>query len=239
MKVRLSLFLFLLPYQSLGAVSSTSLSAQEILTLPGENRLVVAKDHRVLLAQKLPEMAFNSTLSMQQRWKALTLHTQLEGAKALPLVEKAMKSPEWFMRNAALVSLKAIAPERAEKFAFELLEDKALVVRSAAVAHLPENLTQAQREQLWDLMESKSNFRGKQSLWVRAEIFQKLVIKPQKREIALYVKALREKDQRFHGAALEALQQLGPPVAKKSESLESQRKKWLQWASTADLSRFN
>ncbi|MCE3011111.1 MAG: hypothetical protein LW875_10925 [Proteobacteria bacterium] len=239
MKAGLTVITFLVSSQSLGAPLPASLSAQEILTLPAENRLLVARDHRNMLSQKLPEMAFDQNLSMPQRWRALALHTQLEGVKALPQVEKAIKSPEWFMRNAALLSLKSIAPERVEKFAFELLEDKALVVRSAAVGHLPENLSQAQREKLWDLMESKSNFRGLQSLWVRAEIFQKLVLKPQKRELPLYLKALREKDQRFHGPALKALQQMGPQVAKNSESMEVQRQKWLKWAATADLSRFN
>lgn len=214
---------------------TTTMTAEELLSMPGANRMEVArfqKDEKMI--NQLWTLAFDEKKDMGTRWKSLTLAAQMNKDKAQEPLSKALKSNEWFMRNAALVAYREFFPEKAISVATQLLKDKALVVRSAAVESLPNQMTDEVRDQLWEELYQNYNFRKKQSLWVRSLIIQKLSDMPRSKEASLFVKALREQDERLHMPAITALekissQKLGLKLAKKDKP-EKLRALWLDWA---------
>lgn len=204
--------------------------AEEILTLPEKNRYLVAEKKSDELYPVLIEFSKSEKKSMQTRWKALTLAVHLVGEKSLPEVEQALKAPEWFMRNAGLVALQSIDPEKAKARAKGLMKDKALVVRSAAVEVIGNDLDTSTRDLFWDELEASYNFRQKQGLWVRGQILEKLAAHPEKKEIPLFVKALKDKDLKLHSSAIAALERTTQvKLGKSHEGLSEKRQMWIQW----------
>lgn len=214
----------------------TSIAVDELLSMPGANRFEVAKFHKdEKLVQQLWERAFDEKKDMGTRWKSLTLAAQINKEKAQEPLSKALKSQEWFMRNAALVAYREVFPEKTVAIATELLKDKALVVRSAAVESLPPLMTDEVRDRLWEELHQDYNFRKKQSLWVRSLILQKLAATPRSKEASLFVRALKEPDERLHSHAIQALEKisslkLGTKLADKKRKSEKLRALWLDWA---------
>lgn len=207
------------------------LSVAEILSLPGENRLAVAQGRKSELAKPLEETIFNRNAEFGLRWKAVMLLAQLEKAKAIGVLDKALQSKEWFLRNAALLAYADAAPERASSIAAKMLEDKALVIRSAAVDVLSRNLDSQTREVLWNEIDQPHNFRKKQSLWIRPQILKALAESPQPRELSLFLSHLREKDERMHSHAIRALERVTNEIRGKSITpLAEKRGLWLKWA---------
>lgn len=205
--------------------------AEEILTMPEKNRIMVAQKKSSELYPVLVDISRNEKKSMPIRWKALTLATRLDSKRAMVELEKNLQAPEWFMRNAALVSMRAIQPDKAKAAALKLLKDKALVVRSAAVDALSGNMTLATRDALWEEMDSEYNYKQKQGLWIRKQILEQLAAHPEKKEIPLLVKVLKEKDESLHPVVFAALEKVSSQtLGKKQDSLEAKRKLWLKWA---------
>jgi hypothetical protein len=205
--------------------------ALEVLAMPEQNRILVAKEKSQELYPSLITLAQSDAETMQVRWKALTLAAQLNPKLVLPELEKAIKSPLWFMRNAALVAMQSQHPQAAKKAALVLIKDKALVVRSAAVDALGADLDSASRDLLWEEMEAKYNYRKNQSLWIREQILGKLALSPEPREAALFYKALNEKNTKMHEPAILALENLNQrKLGSPSQKVSQKRELWLQWA---------
>ncbi len=165
------------------------LLAEEILTMPEKNRYMVAEKKADELFPALVTLSQSEKKAMPVRWKALTLAAYLKKEKYLPELEKALKSKEWFMRNAGLVAIYSFDKKRAQSVAKDLIKDKALVVRSAAIEVLgnqPE-LAPETRDLFWEEMSASYNFRQKQGLWVREQILEKLAANPEKKEMPLFV----------------------------------------------------
>jgi HEAT repeat protein len=181
------------------------------------------------LAESLLKIAFDPTQAMTNRWKALHLGASLKGAAAKVDLDKALKSNEWFMRNAALVGIEKLYPKEAQKAARGLLQDKALVVRSAAVEVIRRNLDDEARDLFWDELEKSYNFRNKQSLWVRAQIVEALAQAPEKREMPIFAKLLRDKDTRLHYFSILALEKISnKKLGTTKSTLAQKRDLWLK-----------
>lgn len=206
--------------------------AEEILTMPERNRYMVAEKKADELFPALITLSQTEKKSMQVRWKALTLAAYLKKNKAMPELEKALKSKEWFMRNAGLVAIQSFDARKAEMAAKDLIKDKALVVRSAAVEVLGAGagMTQATRDLFWEEMNANYNFRQKQGLWVREQILEKLAQNPEKNEMPLFVKALKE-EPKMHATAIVAMEKIAQTkLGKANTTIEQKRKLWIQWA---------
>lgn len=207
------------------------LNIAEILSLPAPNRFAVAQNRRADLLPELDRHAFDSSKGYADRWKAVVLYAQLSGDQSVPFLNRALKSDQWFMRNAALISFQEVMPTRAAAAAKTLLSDKALVVRSAAVQVLESHMDSEVRELLWSEIDQPRNFRKKQSLWTRPQILELLAKEPSQRELPLFITYLRESDPRMHQPAVLGLeritrQNLGKPETK----LADKRGLWLNWS---------
>ncbi|MFN7727672.1 MAG: HEAT repeat domain-containing protein [Bdellovibrio sp.] len=207
------------------------MTVQELLSLPAENRVLVAKGRGGQFAKELETMAFSQDEEYGTRWKALTLTAQIQGPKSEKILAKALKAPEWYMRNAAILAYREVLPRQALGAARSLLSDKALVVRSAAVNVLGKKLEQNDRELLWDALTAKMNFRKKQSLYIRGQILAVLANDPLEREMPLFLKHLQEDDRRLHSSAIIALERMtSSKLGKNKDSIDQKRDLWIKWA---------
>ena len=182
--------------------------AMEVLALPEANRGSVAQLKKVEIYPALQAIVFDPERSLQTRWKALVTMAQADPDLALKDVRKAAKFKDWFMKSAALSALKIAKPTEGRALALELLTDKALIVRSAAVGALDSPLSSAEREALWSELTKDYNFHRGQSLWVRAQILNKLSEAPEKGEVSAFAAALKEKEGQMHVAAIIAIEKL-------------------------------
>lgn len=211
--------------------SYSAVSAQDLVSMPHENRIQILKKSRdKKLVADLEVLAFEPKRSMPDRWKALMALVQKNEKQSLPLLQKALASNEWFMVNAGLVGMKTVNPELAHLHALKLLDHKALVVRSAAIQSLKTPQKIQERELLWEHLDSQHNFRKTQSLWVRAEILSRLGEKPLRKEVPLFVKALRDSDVRLHRPAIRALELLVPKGPVSDRKLSERRQDWIKWS---------
>ena len=188
--------------------TSKQISAFEILNLPAENRKFAALESGADLIKELRVLANDQQNTMSVRWKALMLMTELNPKESIQDLLKAVHSPEWYMRNAGLVGLQSIYKEKALEVAQDLIKDKALVVRSAAVELLSQNLSPMNREILWQEFYMKYNFRAEQSLWIRTQILKALSTKPKDSESQTFIGLLKEKDSNIQYVSVLALEKL-------------------------------
>jgi hypothetical protein len=215
----------------MASIAAVKISVEEILAMPAANRAAIAQSQaQPKLYSELIDIAFDKKQNYQKRWSALTLASQVGGPKAVGDLEKALQASEWFMRNAALLSLQQISEAKAKSWAVKLLKDESLVVRSAAVLALPDQLSPLEREVLWQELTSKYNFRGQQSLWIRAQLLEGLAKAPQKNEMILFSKYLADKDNRLVLPAMAALEKISPQAEISVAQPMNQRKKaWQSW----------
>lgn len=207
------------------------MSVKELLSMPEKNRNILAqgkaKDENFLT--ELQSIAFNKNDDFNNRWKALTLYSQIKGPEAESVVLRACGQDEWFMKNACLVILKTTNPNLSKEKAKEFLKSKALVVRSQAVRNLASDLDTSTRELLWEELDRPVNFRLKQSLWIRSEIVEALSARPLKQELGQFAKALRDRDSRIHISAIRALEAIsGEKKGSLKSSIADQRELWLK-----------
>lgn len=213
------------------------LSVAEILSLPGPSRVAIARERKSEIGSGLEGLIFNREAEFGLRWKAVMLFAELEKGKSTNVLDRALQSSEWFLRNAALTAYQAAAPSKAGGIALKMLDDRALVVRSAAIDILERNLGTEAREALWGEIDLPRNFRQKQSLWIRPQILRALAIDPKQRELPLFVDHLRGADHRMHVHAIAAIERITQETkGAKSESASAKRDLWLKWAKAKDLS---
>ncbi len=155
--------------------------------------------------RQLRTIAFNQKLPVDSRWKALTTLARIADKESLPDLERAVQSPDWFMRDAALQSLEKVSPEQAKRWARLLTSDPALVVRTSAVNVLKHLNDRDSSDMLWEKLYSAQNYRGTQSLWVRRHIVETLSNFAKKGEEGKFKKILTDKDKSLHKPALVAL----------------------------------
>jgi HEAT repeat protein len=175
----------------------------------------------------LRKISFSKEGSLDARWKALQSLVQIQGIQAEKDLSRALSSPDWFMRNGALVAYQKIDQKKGHVAGLKLLNDKALVVRSAAVQALDPLMNEKDRARLWDELNQDYNFRRQQSLWVRGDILSLLAQAPQEKEAKMFALGLRDPDERLHGPAMTALEKIyGKKVDTQLDS-KAQRHQWL------------
>lgn len=203
------------------------------LRLPLENRLQALKDRGDSSRRTLQQMSSDDTLSMHMRWRAMLALGVLYPLEAEPLLEQAVKSQSWFLRNAGMLALSHGRRETALKWAEKLLSDPALVVRTAAVQTL-EKINATEKESLlWQKLNAAENFKNGQSLWVRRHIAKTLARFARAGQERDFAKLLNDPDPRIHPHAVAALRKIaGNSVDKEAKTFSEQRQAWLNWWST-------
>lgn len=156
----------------------------------------------------LEKVAFNSEASLRQRWTAVTQSVEMHGDQARPILEKALVSSDWFVRNAALVVLPKMDRTWAVRRSKDLLSDRALVVRTAAVQSLNQLNAIEAESLLWEKLYSSENFRNGKSLWVRRHIVELLARFSSREKKDSFVEILKDEDESLHLPALLALERI-------------------------------
>ncbi len=202
-------------------------SVEELLSLPDANRKLIAKMQSKEFYKKVVHVAFNEQKPMSIRWKALMLASDIGKKSATEDLIKASKSKDWFMRNASLIALKDQDEETSFKVAKNLIQDKALVVRSAAVEVVASSKNPEARGVLWEELNKKYNFKNNSSLWIRAKIAESLAAKPEAYEKNQFVKILSEKDVKMQQQAVTALEKItGNVLGDKAANLNKKIALW-------------
>jgi len=196
------------PQPASNKAASDTATVLEVLSMPEANRISVAQSRGTEIYLPLKNIAFDPDRSLQTRWKALLTMAQADKNKAVKDLNVAAQQKDWFMKNAALSAMKMTHPLQAREMALRLLKDKALIVRSAAVATLDSPLEPQEREALWSELTRPYNFHRGTSLWVRPQILNRLSENPQKNEARAFAAALKEKDGQMHVSAIIALEKI-------------------------------
>jgi len=171
---------------------------------------------------------------MQTRWKAVTAIGRIGKEKARPEIEYALNHPVWYMRSAGLVAMRGIDRTEAIKWARKMTADKALMVRVAAVDLLADLGDQNSSELLWQRLNSSSNFRNGQSLFIRsriAEAISRLAVPGQEKKL---VSLLSDRDETLHWPAIRALERItDKSFGGDGMKLDERRARWQEWGRSA------
>ncbi len=152
----------------------------QVLSLPSKNRnsvfnkLLSSKSKDKNIYNHVREAAFDGQLDLNIRWRAVMGMAQLRGAESWDDLVKAAHHKDWFLRNAALISMHRVSPTSVKPWAKEMLKDSALVVRTAAVEMIDQLRAIDMKNDLWQAINDKQNFRKGQSLWIRPIIARTL-----------------------------------------------------------------
>lgn len=187
---------------------TVEVSIQEILDMPMQNRLALVSKQKTYYKEKLEKLIFSEQADYTLKWKSLTLLVQVDKDHAEPILKKAIKAKEWYLRNAALLGYSELKPKEVSQIARGLLDDPALVVRSAAVTALENSLDDESREVLWMQMSSEKNFRKNQSLFIRPQILSLLAKDPSVEEKARFASYAEDADLQVRESALKALKKI-------------------------------
>ncbi len=178
----------------------------------------------------LQSLMASKSEAFELRYKATTALAKVGGSRAKSDMTRAMTSQEWFMRNAGLIGMASIDRSEALVWARKLLNDKALVVRSAAVDVITQARDTTSTNLLWQKLYSKENYRNKQSLYIRRRIVEALSELDSKEHAAKFVALLQDKDDSLHEPAMEALERITKQVVGTPGSpIQDRRAQWQKW----------
>ena len=180
----------------------------------------------------LRDIAFDKASPERMKWNAIVSMGVVYGHRADSDLEKALKSDDWILRNAAQVAMRSYNPVRSKEWALKLLKDKALVVRSASVDMLSQDPDDHTISSLWQAFNDPMNFRGNRSLWIRKQILQVIAAHPRNSDASRFVGVLRDKDAELHLPAVRALERITGMRKGSEGSLRDQSRLWLKWWDT-------
>jgi HEAT repeat protein len=213
------------------APATVSLSkTAEILNLPLENRVLALREQGESGYRNLVHLMFDEHQDLDTRWRSITAVARLAGALSKPELEKARHRREWFMRNAALVAMTEVDRTAALEWAKELIDDKALVVRAAAVDVIADLGGVEDNSLLWSKLNERINFRGNQSLFIRRRILETLAKNTEPGSEGRFIQVLHDRDESLHPMAIAALEKLTHQhLGKSKEPLAFRKTYWLNW----------
>lgn len=185
-----------------------------ILGLPLENRLQALSRYGPSSYKALKFLVRSENQSLSVRWKALTSLARLYPQKSRPVLEQSLKSRTWFLRNAALVALEKADPEESVRWAGLLMEDPALVVRTAAVQLITRHRASQYRTKLKKMLNAPESFYNHQSLWIRYHIVLALASFAREGEEPFFTALLSDRDKRVQAASTLALRKLETTLAR-------------------------
>lgn len=190
------------------AKKSSEVRLEKALRLPLSGRLSAVRGQGKEGYKQLEKMAFDQSQAIEERWKAVTTMGRVYPKESRANLEKAMKSQEWFMRNAALVVVHYGDRAWAVKWARNLLHDPALVVRTASVQALRNLNAKESRDLLWERFSSNENFRSGKSLWIRRHILEVLSEWAEPGQEGRFMQVLTEKDDVLRKLAMQTLKSI-------------------------------
>lgn len=203
---------------------------REALRLPLENRIQALKAQGPQVYDQLSGLAFSRHQALEIRWRSLTALPYLDAHRGQTDIERALKSDEWYLRNAATLALPALARPLAIELSTQLLSDPALVVRTAAAQNLLKLNARDKELVLWEKLNSPENFHRGQSLWVRRHIARALAEFARPGKENKLIAMLKDPDERLHPYAIRGLERLtGQRQPKRPLSLAENRGRWLAW----------
>ncbi len=206
-----------------------------ILSLPLENRKqALARRYGDRTFVLLKTLLVSPKESMPVRWKALTSLARLYPQKSLSLVQRALRSSPWFLKNAGLIAMEIIDPEQALTWAEHFLNARSLVVRTAAVDMIKRHGAKRYKARLLAKLNAPDSFYRGKSLWIRSHIVSALSVLSEPGEEKLFISFLDDPDERLHIQAILALEKLtGRSFRSSSQGPElvasAQKNKWMDW----------
>ena len=205
-----------------------------ILQLPSKNRVALLRNYGSISFVVLRSFVFSNHLPMQQRWHALMSLTHAYPQGAADVVESALQSSVWFLRNAGLIAMESINIERALYWAGELLNDPALVVRTAAVKMIRKHKASQFKYLLVHKLNAEDSFYKDKSLWIRHHIVYALADFSESGEESFFISLLNDEDERLYPPSIIALEKLTQTSFRSTEigkqrSNDRQKHQWLSW----------
>jgi HEAT repeat protein len=190
------------------SIPKNDTSLEKILSQKNEKKYSDIKKLGPQGYKDLKKIAFNEDRTLGMRWKAFMAMVRIGKKDSLPEVDQALRSSDWFMREAALHVLPVLDQEKAFQAAMRGLDDQALVVRSTAVKTLRVLKRPESAEKLWGELYSKENYMRKKSLWIRKYIVEALAdIAPANTEDK-FVKILDDNDSLLFEPAIRGLERI-------------------------------
>lgn len=197
------------------------------LELPPTNRLQALKNLEPKTYELLVKITQRPGLSLTSQWRAVVQLGTYYPQRSRHFLLKLSRSKDWYFRNASLLSLKVSAPKTAIIVAERLLNDSALVVRTAAVQTLFELKSKKSISKLWKSLDSRENFRKGKSLWVRAHIMRALAEFAGDHEIQKFARYLNDKDKKVQVWAVRGIERItGTQKQNRGLALKQRRKLW-------------
>ena len=219
-----------------GAKPGKTVSLQQTmiaLELPFENRIAALRAQGPQGYKNLRDIMFGRDSKIDSRWRATMALGRIGGRYSLPELERASKASVWELRSASLIAVSRIDRATASKWSRRLLQDKALLVRLTAVETLETVGDRTAIPELWAQLDSRQNFKGSRSLFIRRRIVEALTKLESPMSTARFARLLEEEDPHIHRSAILALEKLtGQTMGKPSDPLSRRRALWQQWQST-------
>lgn len=201
-------------------------NALTALKLPYRNRIQALSDIKSF--SELKRISANKKMSLQARWRAILALGEIYPQESLPVLEKFMKSREWFVRNSSILAMAKASRERGLFWAEKMLFDKALVVRTAAVKVIDDLDGISLSPVLWQQLNSSLNYKNGQSLWVRRYMVRTLGKFAHKGQAVKFAHLLNDKDPRVHLETIKVLQSLTGKNFEAKKSIKAKRLAWLK-----------
>ena len=215
---------------SWAAIHETSVSVENILSLPLNNRLQSLRKLDHGRYDEIRALAFNAEQNMELRWRALLALPRLQPKRAVVDLDAALKSKEWFMRSSALLGWQSLGREPARARAESALKDKALMVRATAVDILADIGDTASAPTLWSALNDRNNYMNQQSLFIRRRIVEALSAMERAGSEAKFVAILADADSTLHEPAILALERLtGRRLGQVREATQLKKGRWQKW----------
>ncbi len=206
----------------------SSLLISLLLEKPMSERIAEVRKDPKHAYPALIETAFDSKRNLRLRWRALTTMGKVDALYFKKELETALRSRDWFMRNAALIAVLNADRATAVKWSLVSLKDSSLMVRTQAVRNLVGLEAKESEEALWRELWSRQNFRQKESLWIRAHIAEALARLADQGHRKAFERLLLDPDRRLHRWAVLGLEKAtGIKLSAPGEAVEIQRQKWL------------
>ena len=221
-----------IPLKSSNPVTKSVAQAETMvaLGLPLENRISTLRTEGAAGYKNLISLMNDDKAPMEARWRAVTAMGKIGGKLSFPELKQALHSKVWYLRNAALVSAAQIDHDQALIWAKELISDKALVVRSAAVDVMTDLKDSRSKAILWEKLNAKENFRGKQSLWIRRKIVESLASIEERGSEKKFGMILADKDESLYPPAIKALERITEQqLGHSDDAPRSKRVQWQAW----------
>ncbi len=116
--------------------------------------------------------------SVSLRWKDSQAWMTRQSSVNLQWSQEVIQNGDWILKSSLIGKVCKIKSNEAQEVLLQLLSDKALVVRSAAVDCLAQRMNPFVRESLWSAFQDPINKRGQQSLWIREQILEIFLAQP-------------------------------------------------------------